>query len=283
MSELLTKILVWLNAGASPVGRSVLGFIGMMPGWLSNSIISLVAGVGMLLVFKHTSNQTAIGRARDGIKADLLSLRLFKDSIAVTFGAQGRMIKGAGLLFAHAMIPLAVMLVPIMLLLGQMGVWYQFAPLAVGEETIVAMKVAPVVEADATLPDIRLQPSDAFEVAAGPMASAGAGEIWWSLRGVKPGNHTLTFTVDGETITKTLTIGDHPMRVSKRRPGMTFTDVLLHPDEKPFRGGDTVHWIDIQYADSVSWTSGADNWVIYFFIASIVFALLFKGMLGVRI
>ena len=279
MSELLTKILAWLNAGASPIGRTVFGFIGVMPGWLSNSIISLVAGVGMLWVFKHTSNQTAIGRARDGIKADLLSLRLFKDSLAVTFGAQGRMIKGAGLLFVHAMVPLAVMLVPIMLLLGQMGVWYQFAPLAVGEEAVVAMKLAPSDE----WPTVRLQPNDAVEVAVGPMASPGAGEVWWTLRAIKPGNHTLTFDVGGETVTKALAVGSHPMRVSKRRPDMSFTDVLLHPDEKPFRAADTVRWIDIQYASSVSWTSGADYWVIYFFIASIVFALLFKGMLGVRI
>jgi hypothetical protein len=283
VSELLTKILAWLNAGASPVGRTVLGFVGTMPGWLSNSIISLVAGVGMLLIFKHTSNQAAIGRARDGIKADLLSLRLFKDSITVTFGAQGRMIKGAGLLFVHAMVPLAVMLVPIMLLLGQMGVWYQFKPLAVGEEVVVALKVAPAVGLDAQMPDIQLQPNDAVEIAVGPMASAGAGEVWWTLRALKPGTHTLTFLVDGESVTKTLTVGDHPMRVSKLRPGMHFTDVLLHPDERPFRADDTVEWIDVQYAESVSLTAGADNWVIYFFIASIVFALLFKGMLGVRI
>ena len=279
MSELLTKILTWLNAGANPVGRTVFGFVGMMPGWLSNSIISLVAGVGMLLIFKHTSNQAAIGRARDGIKADLLSLRLFKDSLAVTFGAQGRMIKGAGLLFIHAMIPLAVMLVPIMLMLGQLGVWYQFAPLAVGNETVIAMKLAPAEE----LPTIELQADSAVEVTAGPMASPGAGEVWWTVRALTPGSHTLSFDVGGETVTKTLAVGRHPMRVSKRRPGMNFTDVLLHPDERPFQAADTVHWIDIQYAESVSWTCGADNWVIYFFVASIVFALLFKGVLGVRI
>ena len=44
-----------------------------------------------------------------------------------------------------------------------------------------------------------------------------------------------------------------------------------------------MQWIDIQYGLRDSWTSGADNWVIFFFIASLVFALAFKGVLGVRI
>ena len=44
------------------------------------------------VVFKYTSNQRAIKRARDDIKAHLLALKLFKENTRVIFRAQGRIL-----------------------------------------------------------------------------------------------------------------------------------------------------------------------------------------------
>jgi len=282
VNDLLTKALAAANVVADAVGRTVLAFIPHVPGWLSNTIVAAVAGVGMLLIFKHTSPQKAIGRVRDGIKADLLTLRLFKDSLSVTFAAQGRMIGRAGLLFICAIPPLLVMLVPIMLLLSQLGVYYQFAPLAVGEETTVAVSFVPAPVGAGPVA-IALEPNDAVAVAAGPMIAQGSGTAWWKLRALTEGNHVLSFTVGDRVVTKSLSVGRHPMRLSKRRPDMAFTDVLLYPDERPFAPEDAVRMIDVDYRRADSWTSGADAWLVFFFVASIVVALLLKGALGVRV
>ena len=275
----LTGILAALNIAASAVGRIVLMPTGVMPGWLSNTLISCLAGVGMLYMFKLTSNQKAIGRVRDGIKADLLTMKLFKDSLPVTLAAQGRLLGGAGALFVNSLIPLAVMMVPICLLLSQMGLWYQFAPLPADGQAVVVMKLA----ADGDMPTVTMQGSDAYEVVAGPLRAPAGHEVWWEIRGRQPGQHQMTFDVGGEQITKSLSVGEGLMRVSKLRPDRTFMDVLLHPGEPSFQADSPVQWIDIQYGLRDSWTSGADNWVIFFFIASLVFALAFKGVLGVRI
>ena len=44
--------------------------------------VSIVIGLVMVIVFRYTSDQKAIGRAKDRLKANLLAVRLFQDQIA---------------------------------------------------------------------------------------------------------------------------------------------------------------------------------------------------------
>ena len=108
-------------------------------------------------------------------------------------------------------------------------------------------------------------------------------EICWNIRANENGYHRIVFHVDGQQIAKELTIGDGFMRISVRRPGLHWADILLHPLEKPFRPDSVVQSISINYPDRLSRTSGTDWWLIYFFVASMVFAFIFKPFLKVRI
>ncbi|MHC5121829.1 MAG: hypothetical protein ACYSO7_10050, partial [Planctomycetota bacterium] len=66
---LLAQLIAWLNV----VGNILFGLLQKpmesLPAWLSLTVISAVLGVLMLILFKHTSNQAAIGKVRDTIKA----------------------------------------------------------------------------------------------------------------------------------------------------------------------------------------------------------------------
>ena len=95
--DLFTQFVVWLNAAANALG-ALLAPVGLLPGWLSATLLSLVLGVLMLLVFKYTSNQRAIRRVRRDIRANLLAVKLFRDSVAVGLKAQGRVLLRARLL-----------------------------------------------------------------------------------------------------------------------------------------------------------------------------------------
>src|SRR5260370_27871087 len=105
MMEVVAGILVWLNSAANVLGRLLLAPIGMLPGWLSATVVAAVTGVLLLVLFKYTSNQRAIKRVRDDIDANLLALKLFKDNARVTIGSQGRLLVGAGRLFVLALVP----------------------------------------------------------------------------------------------------------------------------------------------------------------------------------
>ncbi len=239
--DLLVQMAAWLNGPANALGRFLLAPVGWLPGWLSATIISAVTGVLLLVIFKYTSNQRAIKRVRDDIKAHLLALKLFKDSTSVTFRAQGRILLGAFRLMVLSIVPMLVMMAPVCLLLGQLALWYQSRPLRVGEEAVVTVKLGG--DHELPWPEVRLAPTSAVEVA----------------------------------------VGDGFMRLSAKRPGWSWSDILLHPWERPFRTDSSVESIEIDYPDRVSWTSGTDWWVAYWFVASTVAALCFRPLLNVNI
>jgi hypothetical protein len=135
--DVLAHIAVWLNAVSNAVGGPLLAPVAVLPGWLSATAIAAVTGLLLLWVFKYTSNQRAIKRARDDGSAHLAALKLFKESTSVTFGAQGGILRGALRLLVLAVVPMLVMVVPVSLLWGQMALWYQSRPLRVGEEAVM--------------------------------------------------------------------------------------------------------------------------------------------------
>lgn len=281
MIDFLAYIITWINVPVNALGKFLLAPVGLMPGWLSNTIISAAAGIVLLAIFKYTSNQRAIGRVRDDIKADMLALKLFKDSIKVTLQCEGRVFKGAGLLLLYSIRPMLVMIIPVSLLLSQMGLWYQFRPLLPGEETVVTMKLNDNIASP--WPDISIEPLSAVEVTTGPVRLLSKQEICWKIRAREMGYHHIVFQVDEQQIEKELAIGNGFMRLSAKRPGWHWADILLHPSERPFGPDSVVCSISIDYPERPSRTSGTGWWLIYFFVASLVFALIFKPFLKVRI
>ncbi|OHB65846.1 MAG: hypothetical protein A2V70_16615 [Planctomycetes bacterium RBG_13_63_9] len=279
--DVAAQIATWLNLLANALGRYLLAPIGWLPGWLSATIVSAATGVLLLVIFKCTSNQQAIRRVRDDIKANLLALRLFKDSTSVTFRAQGRVFWGAFRLMLLAIVPMLVMVVPVCLLLGQLALWYQSRPLRMGEEAVITLKLGD--SAESSWPDVRLEPTSAAEVDVGPVRVLSKREICWRVAGRENGYHRMRFQVDQQTSEKEIAIGDGFMRLSTKRPGWNWSNVLLHPWESPFRPDSAVESIEIDYPDRESYVSGTDWWVVYWFVTSMVAALCFRPFLNVNV
>jgi hypothetical protein len=279
--DVLVYPIVWLNTVANAVGSWLLAPLTGLPGWLSATIAAAASGVLFLLVFKYTSNQRAIKRVRDDIKANLLALKLFKDNVAVTLRAQGSLFRGAGRLLVLSVVPMLVMVVPALLILGQLALLYQARPLHVGEDTVVTMKLNGSSETH--WPKVRLQPTSAVEVATGPVRVVSQREICWKITANENGNHRLVFDIDGQTVDKELAVGDGFMRVSTQRPKWYWSAALLHPAERPFGPDSPVQSIEIEYPSRSSWTSGTDWWVIYWFVASMIAAFCFRRWLNVNI
>jgi uncharacterized membrane protein (DUF106 family) len=277
----LAQIVIWLNDLANALGRLLLAPVSVLPGWLSATLIAAVTGVLLLVVFKYTSNQRAIQRVRNDINANLLALKLFKDSAALAVVSQGRILGGAGRLLVLALVPMAVMSVPVLLILGQLSLWYQQRPLPVGEDAVVTLRLNGAA-AD-PFPEVRLQPTDAAAVMVGPVRVLSKREVCWNIRASESGYHRLVFEVDGQTVNKELAVGDGYMRVSARRPEGSWLEALKYPQEQPFAQDSPVRSIAIDYPARSSWTSGTDYWWIYWLIASMVAGFCFRRVLNVNI
>jgi hypothetical protein len=280
MMYALAQAAAWLSAASSFLGRFLLAFVGVMPGWLSATAIAAVTGVLLLGVFKYTSNQHAIKRVRDDINANLLALKLFKDSATVALKAQGRLLLAAGRLFVFAIVPMLVMALPVTLLLGQIALWYEARPLRVGEEAVITLKLGGKPES--AWPQVGLAPTDVADVLLGPVRVRSKREVCWNVEAKKPGNHLLMFQVGDTTVAKEFAVGEGFMRVSVERPGWNWESILLNPWEEPFRPDGPVQSISIVYPERPSKTSGTFWWMIYWFVVSMVAAMCFKPALKVN-
>ncbi len=281
MTSLLIQLIIWLNIIANTIGSVLLGFIAAVPGWLSNTIISAVVGVFFLFLLKYCSNQKAIGNIRSQISANLLALKLFKDSMIVTFKAQGQLFKYAFLLFVNMIFPMLVGLIPFCLIVTQMSLWYEFRPLQVGEETLATVKLKN--DSPSSLPNVSLAANDAFEIVTGPVRAVDINSVYYTIKAVKPGRHDVIVETGGVQFAKSISIGDGFMRISTERPAMNFSDIFLYPAEKPLAADSLVQSIRIDYPDRPGLISGAGWWMIYFIVVSIIFALIFKPFLNVKI
>jgi hypothetical protein len=270
VNPVLTPLFSWLNRGANALGEWLLAPIAAMPGWQSATLVGAVTGVLLVFVYKYTSPQRAVKRVRDDISANLLALKLFKDSMAVSLKSQGRLLRGAAMQLLLGVVPMLVMLVPVSLLYYQLHLWYHTRPLRVGDEASVTMIVR--ADPEAARHDVSLEPSGAVEDKLGPLlGDRSKRELCWKIEARQDGYHRLVFQVNGQRIEKELAIGDGYMRVNTLRPGWSWYEVLENPGEQPFAPESPVQSIKVQYEDEerglkIAWLP----WMIYWFIVSLI-------------
>ncbi len=272
----MTQLVVWLNTIANACASVLLAPLAALPGWLSATLVAAVTGVLMLFVFKHTSNQRAIKRARAGVKANLLALSLFKDSALVSLRSQGRVLSGVVHVLFLSLVPMLVMFVPITLVLFQLGVWYQARPIRVGEEAVVTVKLA---EGQTVAP--QLASSSGFETTVGPVRVPSQNVVCWNIRGTQEGLHQLQFDIGRHRFEKELAVGDGFMPVSRQRPAWSLGSAVENPREAPFPPDSRVQSIAVDYVQRTGRILDIPLWAIYWFAASMAAALLVKPILKV--
>lgn len=280
MSASMADLLQFLNGVANTCGKLVTAPVAWLPGWLSLTIVSIATGFVMLVAFKYTSRQAAVQQARNRIKANVLALSLFQDSLLVSFGSQLGILKGAGRLMLLAIVPMLVMTVPMCLLLAQLALWYQARPLAVGEEAVLTVTLR---DSAIKLPDVQLASNQAAESTLGPVRVPSRGVVCWNLRGLQEGYHQLTLNLDAEQLKKELVVGDAAMRVSLCRPSHSWTEMLIHPAERPLPEDSVVKSIDIDYPARSGWLTGSGWWLVYWFGVSMIAAFALRPWLKVHI
>ena len=280
LNPILSPLLGWVNPVCVKIGDACFAAIGTLPAWLGITLFSAILGVVMLFAFRHLSNQAAITRAKDDIKANLLAMKLFRDDLRVVFVSQLRLLAATIRLQRYVLAPVLWSLPPMMFILAQMGLRYQWRPLHVGERAIVKLRAA----SDASgLDGVTLAPNENVEVEVGPVP--GGGEWVWRIRAKNAGRHTLRFHMPGAEsgeISKEVVVGDSLSRVSAMRPGSHWLDRLFHPVETPFTKNSPIRDIEIIYPSVESYVSGADYWVVFFFIVSMITALVFAPVFRVK-
>jgi uncharacterized membrane protein (DUF106 family) len=259
-----------------------LPFRGMSP-WVGMILVSFLTGLLMLFVFKWTSNQQGIRKVKNKIKAHLLELRLFKDSMGQSLRSQGNILRCNLKYIGYSAKPMLVMILPLILILIQLNFWFGYESLEPNESALLKIKLKEDQNPMDT--QITIQPSPGLVLETPPLRIQNSPEIDWRFSATQEGLQQFTVTVNGETVTKKVSVAQKPLsKISPRKPSPKFLDQVLYPAEPPVKSSTPIQTIEIQYpAKNMDLFGWGIHWIIVYFVLSIVFGFAFKGVFKVQI
>jgi hypothetical protein len=257
--------------------------LGALGPWPAMLIVSLMTGVLMLVIFRWTSNQSGIRRTKDKIKAHLLEIRLFKDSLGQSLKAQGRVLEANVRYASYALRPMLVMFIPVLLILFQLNLRFGVRALRPGESVILKIRLAEAAKPEEV--DVRLQVPSGVVLETPPVRIAESREMDWRLSGTSPGRHPLIVKAGPKEFTVPLVVGGNPLaEVPAIIPGRSLLDQLSHPGTPPVPKGLPVASVEIGYPSQDLRLLGLNvHWLVAFFGLSLVFGFALKGVMKVEI
>jgi hypothetical protein len=267
------------NSAIDAVLRAYYAAFSWAPPVVGLTVLSAATGIGMLWVFRKTSNQDGMKAVKRKVFASLLEMRVYADEPGVTWRAQ-KSLFGANMRYMGlALKPALYLAIPMALLLIHLESFYGRAPLAPGHDALVTIGMSSQWRPEAAPP--ALTAPAGVDVEGPPVRVVDAREVSWRIRPRNEVSGQLRFTVDGQSVTKTVEAGSRPRYI----PGKSVSS----PIEAVWNPGESiaapqVEWVEVRYPEaSLNVFGFSTNWLVWFFVVSMVAALLLKNRFGVVI
>lgn len=256
------------------------GFLGINSPLVIVILISVGIGLLMVLLFGYTSDQKKIKVAKDQLKAHLLAVRLYQDQLPVVMKTYGRIVRGTGRYIRLAFMPLLYVIIPITLLMVQVDRYLGWRPLQASQPFLVKVRTAgPDILSDLNL----LLPSE-MSVSAPAVHIPADNEVVWRVVAARDGSYDIRVAAGGQTYAKQVVVAPEVSRISPVRLRDHFLERMLSssesalPDKSPLQSIAVTYLPrDIQFA-WLEW-----NWIVLFFVLSMIAGFIFKEILGIEI
>ena len=250
--------------------------------WIGMTAISLLTAVLMLFAYRLTSRPEEIRRVKNRILAHLLEIRLYGDSLPNTFSALGSALWCNLKYLGYSVKPFAVMVVPLVLMLIQLDLWFGYSSLQPGESAVVTVRLADGYQPSQQ--QVTLQPSAGFVIETPPLRIDAEGEVDWRIRATTPGTGELLVLVNEQSIGKRVEVGAQPLsRVSPARVAGGWLGRVANPGEPAIAEPSPVTAIQIGYPSrQMSLLGWRLHWLIPYFLLSLAFAFALRGLFKVE-
>ena len=243
-------------------------------------VLSIVIGLLMVVLFGYTSNQKAIGIAKDQLKAHLLAVRLFQDQLHVVMGSYGRILRGTGRYLRLAFMPLLYVIIPITLLIVQLDRYLGATPMTPDAPFLLTVKVSN----SETLNDLSLDLPAEIMMTAPAVHIPADNEAVWRLSASKSGVYEVKVIASGHSVTKVVRVSPELSRVSPVRLRGHFWERMLYSAEPALPNDSPVESIAVNYPERAIDIAGYEmNWIWLFFVLSMVAGFIFKELLGIKV
>ena len=246
--------------------------------------VSVVVGLLMVVIFRYTSNQKAIKRAKDLIQAHLLSVRLFQDQLRVVLGSYGGILRALGRYLRLSFTPLLVVTIPLTLGMIQLDRYLGWTPIQPGQAFLVKAKVKGG-NAEA-MNDVSLKLPPGITASAPAVHVLADQEIIWRLVAADAGQYYVGVSLVGQNWTKQVNVSAASSlpRISSVRLSGDFWGRLFNSSEDALPDGSPIQAIAVSYLPrEISIFGFAMNWIVLFFVVSLAAGFIFKSVLGIEI
>lgn len=250
--------------------------------------ISVITGILMLLVFRHTSDQKGIKRAKNLVKAHFLAIRLYKDDFSQMLSTMKNILVSNGLYMSKSVRPMLFMLIPVGLILIQLDSRYEHRPFRVGESAIVTVRASATAAQPAgdlqALSRLSLVVPSEITVETQALRIAERGEVCWRIRMEKAGAFDLQIQSGDRQYDKRIYVSDDLIALSPEKQRTGFVAALFNPAETAIPANTPLESIVVTCPKRALSLGGVEfQWLLGFFVMSLVAGFSLKGVFKVEI
>jgi hypothetical protein len=242
--------------------------------------VSVVVGLLMVVVFRYTSDQKAIGRAKDRLKAHLLAVRLFQDQLPVVMRAYARILLGTGSYLRLAFTPFLIAILPITFLIIQLDRYLGWMPISPQQDFLVEARVTD----PEALNQVTLQLPPQLSASVPAVHLPRDKEVVWRLVAERAGQYDVNIAAAGQIAVKQIVVSPSLARVSPVRLRDNFWERMLISGEPALADNSPIQSIAVTYPPRVihfAWLEW--NWIVLFFVVSLIAGFFFKTVLGIQV
>ena len=256
-----------------------------LPPMVGITVVSLLTAVGLLIVFKHTSNQKALEDVKRHIHAGLFEIRLFNDDFRAIMRAQRDILRHNLTYMRYSLAPMVWTLPPLILILAQLQFHYGYEGLEVGQDVLLKVQLEEGAYSEGVKPAFDVDLPDGLSLREPAVWIPTLGEMAWRLTAEAPGDYEIDIRNETASATKTVRVMDNVVRRSPNRV-RGFINELIYPAEPALPRDGPIESITVTYPEaevSVGVFGLEMHWMIIYFVLSMVFAFALRGPFGVTI
>lgn len=261
-------------------------------------VLSIVIGLLMILLFGYTSDQKAIGIAKDQLKAHLLAVRLYRDQLHVVMGSYGKVLRGTGRYLKLAFKPLLYVIIPITLLIVWLDRSLGLTAIQTNTPFLVTVKLASHETGFDKIGDesggVNPQALDSISIdlppeitaSAPPVHIAADNQVVWRLVASQEGAYDVKISAAGQSAAKTVRVSSQLAQLSPERWRDHFWQRMFSSGESALPENSAIESITVDYPERnipLGIAGYEMNWIWLFFILSMIAGFIFKELLGIEV
>jgi uncharacterized membrane protein (DUF106 family) len=250
-------------------------------------VLSVVIGLLMIVLFGYTSDQKAIGIAKDQLKAHLLAVRLYRDQLHVVMGSYGKVLRGTGRYLKLAFKPLLYVIIPITLMIVWLDRSLGLTAIQTNTPFLLTAHISdPHGKDPQALDGVTIDLPPEITASAPPVHVAADNEVVWRLVASQDGSYDVKIVAAGQTVTKSVRVTSQLAQLSPERWRDHFWQRFFSSGESALPQNSTVESIVVDYPErniSLGVAGYEMNWIWLFFILSMIAGFIFKELLGIEV